>query len=177
MSSLASVPKATRPPLSTRAWISMNPTCKCWGRLLHRKKWRPVMAVLILRWSRQSDLPSNPTPNHFGESELRDQGRWLYWRRRWPLEASLLLRWPLRRDWLVAPALSPKLEERWWGRQINPHATLWLMANVLPHRPHSRLARDFLRLHCPQRFCRCERRVLTCCLSFRCHLHRWYQAR
>ncbi len=137
------------------------------------------MAGLTLRWSLQRDLHAIPAPNRFGGSalgyrnrplrrrrwqpNLRHQGRRLYWQRRRPLVASLLLTWSLRRDLFAAPAPSLRLDERRWRRQMNPYVPLWLMADILRHWPNSRLVRDHVRrLYCPQRLCRLGQRILSC---------------
>ncbi len=91
-----------------------EPHLKCWRRLLHQREWRPILAGLTLRRSLQRDLPAVPAPSSLCEPSLRHQGCRLYWRRRRLLEASLLLRWPLRMDRLVTPTPSLRLDERRW---------------------------------------------------------------
>ncbi len=119
-----------------------------WGdrdRRLRQRRWRPVLAGLILERFLWTDLPVIPAPSPSGELGMRRRSRWLYWRRRRPIVADpvclnlgalglpyrgcrmrlrgwrptmadLVLNRSFWRDLSPIPAPSLLLDERQWGR-------------------------------------------------------------
>ncbi len=112
---------------------------RCRGCRLRLWKWRPVLAGLILSWSLWMDLPVVPALNlrrlNLGGPTLRCRSCRLHLCKCRAILTGLILNWPLWRDLPTVPAPSLRLEKQRWGRQMSPPVVLWLLVDVLPHRP------------------------------------------